>query len=59
MIQGWVCEKCKKAGEVRYAKGAGVYEVIYLIEDDHTRVSPECEFSYSSVRIDGYPREES
>ncbi|MBI2612720.1 hypothetical protein HYW59_02820 [Candidatus Kaiserbacteria bacterium] len=48
--QHWTCEKCKATGSVKYQLHGDVMSVVYLIEDDHKRVSPDCDQPVSSIR---------
>lgn len=49
--QPWWCEDCKAEGEVEYYEGAGVWEVVQAIRDDHESKSPQCEVSYTCLRL--------
>jgi len=49
--QEWECEGCKCGGSVEYEKGAGVMEVVNLVEDDHMLHSPLCEVTVSAIRL--------
>lgn len=48
----WLCDLCGEVGQVRYSRNdADVMSVSYLIEDDHHRVSRDCEVRTSKIRI--------
>lgn len=49
--QPWHCETCGVTGEVEHDPHAGVYEVIYLLNDGHAARSPECAESYRNLRV--------
>ncbi len=49
--QRWSCEKCKATGSVKHEQRADVMSVVYLIEDDHKRVSPECNQPVRGIRL--------
>lgn len=49
--QRWACEKCKATGSVKHEQHADVISVVYLIEDDHKRVSPECDQPVRGIRL--------
>jgi len=48
--QVWYCEKCDRLGIVDYDKQqSDVMSVCYLLEDDHRRLSPDCEVSHDNI----------
>lgn len=47
----WTCEKCGAKGKVSHERNADVLSVVYLIEDDHKRASPECDQPIRGIRI--------
>jgi len=55
--QEWVCEVCGLNGAVQYREDAGVFEVVYAIEDHHNRLAaqyaPHCHFDVHKVRVKG------
>jgi hypothetical protein len=49
--QQYFCPGCRYAGEIDHRDGAGVYDVIYLIEDDHKHHSPTCNQGVRGMRV--------
>jgi len=47
----WRCTCCNAKGEVQYDSHATVYQVVYLIRDDHAAKSPMCVFDIATVRV--------
>jgi hypothetical protein len=56
--QPWDWEKCHKSGVARYENGADVMSVVNSIEDDHSRVSPDCGFSIQHITVSAEVPEE-
>ena len=40
--QEYWCEKCGIESHILHNDHAGVGEVVYLLDDDHKKLSPEC-----------------
>lgn len=60
MFQQWYCELCRAESSVRYAKGAGVYEVRNKIEIQHARrVKCHSRNGLQRVRLGFKPRSQS
>lgn len=52
MQERWYCTKCEKHGRVEYSgRNSDVMSVIYLIGDDHLRISPECSGRIKSLQV--------
>jgi hypothetical protein len=50
--QIWYCDTCCRDGTVKYGKqDADVMSVVYLLSDDHKRVSPDCSGGSLSLRV--------
>lgn len=48
----WFCETCEKAGRVEPGEQeTDVMSVLYLIEEDHIKESPECTESVRKIRV--------
>jgi hypothetical protein len=52
-IQPWSCEQCQQEGTVQFDEHADVFTVANLIEDDHKRVSPNCDCPVRKIRLGG------
>jgi hypothetical protein len=61
VIQKYICSKCEKTGSVYYYAGEDLMSVVYRIEDDHKKISPDCtyDFAYISTISDDYPTTDS
>lgn len=53
----WRCEVCGTKGSVQYPKHAGVFEVVWQIDDAHRSLSPECPNGYRGIRVSLEPFE--
>jgi hypothetical protein len=51
--QNYSCEGCGLESHVMYAEHESVFQVIYKIDDDHKKWSPECQRSYRELRLRG------
>jgi len=49
--QKWFCETCKMSGKVEYEEHEDVMSVVRKITDNHTKVSPQCNGGYSTIRV--------
>lgn len=56
MTQRWRCIFCRTRGSVRFAKDAGVFEVVEAIVASHRKRSPGCTASREEVQAVGGPR---
>ena len=51
VTQSWHCPHCNQGGAVEHERRAGIYEVLYLLEDDHARVAPYCQAAVYTLRV--------
>jgi len=49
--QEYKCEKCGFKGKVSHKGHADVMTVVYLIEDNHQKNSPECIEDMAMIRV--------
>lgn len=50
----WLCDGCQQAGTVKHLHDTDVMTVLYLINDAHKNVSPQCE-SHSQISVLNIP----
>lgn len=53
----WRCERCGKSGRIDYVRGAGVYEVLHILEDAHSEADTEnvCKGDIAKIRLTPVP----
>lgn len=51
MIQQYFCETCRHAGEVEIRDHADVYEVVNVLESDHSAKNPNCSVVVRKLRV--------
>jgi RNase P subunit RPR2 len=49
----WTCERCGNAGRIQYRVGAGVYEVLHILEDAHNEADTKhaCKGDVAKIRV--------
>jgi hypothetical protein len=48
--QKWCCEVCRREGTVEHDEHADVHTVTNMIEEDHKRISPDCDCPVRKLR---------